>query len=134
MSMKIEQILEVVLQATGVSKDQFFSRNRKREIVMARQVFFYLCRRYFDTPYVVLGKFIGQDHATVMHGVEVVKDMLTTEFEPMVAVVKYCQELIRDKYNGNYVLKVLVPFSMDLDKLIETLTVEFHCRVTKQNV
>lgn len=131
--MKIEQVLEVVLEATSVTKDQFFSRNRKRDIVMARQVFFYLCRKYFDTPYVHLGKFIGQDHATVMHGVDMVKNMLFTKYEPMVDLVAKCEQKIRDKYQGEICLKVLVPFSMDIERLIEVLTRDFQCRVTKQN-
>lgn len=131
--MNKEQVLEVVLQATGVSRDQFFSKNRKREFVMARYVFFWLCRKYFDTPYNHLGKFVGNDHATVIHGENMVNDMLAIDYTPYVDLIRSCKETIRDKYLGDYKLQVFAPYNVDMDKLIDVLTKEFYCRVTKNN-
>jgi len=52
---------------------------RSRERVMARQLFFFLCRKYTRHTLKSLGKYIGgKDHTTVVHGVRVYKNLLTT--------------------------------------------------------
>jgi len=131
--MNKEQVLEIVLQATGVTKEQFFSSNRKRDIVMSRQIFFWLCRKYLGIPYKQLGRFVGNDHATVIHGEKVVNDMLKIEFDPFVNLIRYCKETIRDKHMNDFKLQVFAPYNVDLDKLIEVLSKDFKCRVTKQH-
>lgn len=66
--MKLETIKNLVEKATN--KD-ISTRTRTRNIVYIRSIFFKLARVYTRESLAAIGKVVGRDHATVMHGVRV---------------------------------------------------------------
>ena len=53
-------------------------RQRVQETVLARQVFYFLCYRYTRFSSLQIGRFIGRDHATVLHGLRKIEGLLLT--------------------------------------------------------
>jgi len=76
-----EQLLWVVAQALKMSPENYYIKNRKREIVELRFVAALLLRRYF--PAITLKQiallFGGQDHTSVMNALTRAQNLLYTQ-------------------------------------------------------
>lgn len=75
---KINETMERVSIATGVTIDQMRSFNRKREIVTARMLCFYLIREEFTNhcSYEYIGQLLDRHHSTVIYGCKVIRDLI----------------------------------------------------------
>lgn len=76
-----ELIIDVVSEHFNIPLSDLKSGKRVAEIVNARQIAMYLCRKMTDTPLKTIGLLLGgRDHSTVNHGVDkVAKDVENNE-------------------------------------------------------
>lgn len=75
-----ENILNLVISTFGIDMKSINSKSRKREIVLARQAAMYLCKQYTTQSVSRIGTIIGgRDHATVLHAIKNVGDLLQTD-------------------------------------------------------
>lgn len=64
----------------GFSLEQLKRKNRKKEVVFARQISMYLHEKTTDYTLKYIGKIYGgKDHATVIHSRNIIIDYLTTK-------------------------------------------------------
>ena len=70
------RILHDVARISGVSVEQIVGKSRRKEIVIARQMFCYLARQYGWLNDTQIGKTIGHDRVTVIHSSKVVETMI----------------------------------------------------------
>lgn len=78
----MENIMALVVEIFGIDLKQLHSKSRKREIVMARQAAMYLCKKYTTQSVSRIGVVIGnRDHATVLHAIKNVENLLATDTE-----------------------------------------------------
>ena len=62
------------------SQSDFFTKSRKRNIVQARQLSMYFSKKYTKAPLTVIGEQCGgKDHATVIHALKTVANLLETD-------------------------------------------------------
>ena len=73
---KIELIIDAVLTHYEITEKQFMSRSRLRYLVNARGIFYYLSRNLTKNSTKFIGKRVNRDHATVLNGYRVIKDLL----------------------------------------------------------
>ncbi len=77
-----EAILQQVVAAFSIDMKSINSKSRKREIVWARQAAMSLCKKYTTQSVSRIGQVVGgRDHATVLHALKNVEDLLETEVE-----------------------------------------------------
>ena len=77
-----ENIIQIVQNIFGVDNKSFNSKNRKRELVFARSAAMHLCKKYTTQSVSRIGSIIGgRDHATVLHALKSVDDLLETDSE-----------------------------------------------------
>ena len=75
-----EAILQQVVAAFSIDMKSINSKSRKREIVWARQAAMSLCKKYTTQSVSRIGQVVGgRDHATVLHALKNVDDLLQTE-------------------------------------------------------
>lgn len=57
------------------------SKSRRRELVVTRQIYFYLIRKYFSStiPLTVAGSYLNRDHSTVLHAIRCIEDLIETD-------------------------------------------------------
>ena len=73
----IEGIQKAVCDFFRVRPTDLRSKRRTRTVALPRQVAMYLCRRYTDASFPVIGdRFGGRDHSTVIHAAQVVERRL----------------------------------------------------------
>lgn len=76
------------------------TKTRARDVVIMRQLFCYISRELGYST-VGIGKFLGKDHATVIHGVKAIKDCLETNHAPVVELYTLLKGKLIVKY-GTY--------------------------------
>lgn len=64
----LEECFTAASFATGVSHECLFQRRRDRKIARARQLAWWLARRFTGLSFPQIGAFSGRDHSTVQHG------------------------------------------------------------------
>lgn len=76
---KVEDILEAVLNYFSITKEELFSNSREKRIVYTRQVFTYLLRDILGLSFKSIGNILGgKDHTTIMHSYEKINIMLAS--------------------------------------------------------
>jgi len=64
------QILKTVAEFFNVSIEDLISHNRRKEVVLPRQIAIYLLRDISDLSYPYIGEKLGRDHTTAIHSYE----------------------------------------------------------------
>ena len=73
----VDDILDKVCGHYGVAQQHVFSKSRKRDYVLVRQVSMYLAQKYTKMPASRIGQLIGgRDHSTVLHSCSTVEQRL----------------------------------------------------------
>jgi chromosomal replication initiator protein len=73
----IESIQKVVCEFFHIRPNDLRSKKRTRTIALPRQVAMYLCRRYTNASFPVIGdRFGGRDHSTAIHAAQVIERRL----------------------------------------------------------
>ncbi|MFP4089010.1 MAG: chromosomal replication initiator protein DnaA, partial [Cyclobacteriaceae bacterium] len=76
----VDQIQKSTAKQFNVTLEDLKSKTRKKEVVIARQVAMYLSKEYTKHSLKVIGyHFGGRDHATVIHAVRCVQEMLDSQ-------------------------------------------------------
>ena len=76
----VDDILEKVCTHYGVSQQNVFSRSRKRDYVLVRQISMYLAQKYTKMPASRIGQLIGgRDHSTVIHSCSTIEQRLKVD-------------------------------------------------------
>ena len=76
----IDDILEAVCGHFNVSQQHVFSKSRKRDYVLVRQVSMYLAQKYTKMPASRIGQLIGnRDHSTVIHSCSTIEQRLKVD-------------------------------------------------------
>ena len=76
----VEYIVNVVCNRLNIAVEQFYSKSKKREMVQARQLAMYFAKKYTKNSLSVIGQQCGgKDHATVIHALKTVSNLLETD-------------------------------------------------------
>ena len=79
-TLTIEQIQRLVCGYFGIEEDLVRAKTRKREVVQARQVAMYFCKRLTQHSLKTIGlHFGGRDHSTVIHANMSVENQMETD-------------------------------------------------------
>ncbi|MEI7597266.1 MAG: helix-turn-helix domain-containing protein [Bacteroidota bacterium] len=73
-----KDIIDVVCEYFCIERNLLLSKNRKREVSEARQIGMYILRQQNKTLSSV-GKQFNRDHATVLHAINLVEDLMSVD-------------------------------------------------------
>jgi len=73
---KMDLIIDSVLTYFKISIELFESKSRVRNVVDARYMYYFLCRKHTKNSLTAIGEKVNRGHATVLNGLQYVKDML----------------------------------------------------------
>lgn len=63
----IKNIVSIVTEVTGITKEQIMSKDRHVDLADARHIAIALCRNYSSIGVVNLGAIFNRDHSTIIH-------------------------------------------------------------------
>ncbi|MGC4105486.1 MAG: chromosomal replication initiator protein DnaA [Thermomicrobiales bacterium] len=79
-AIRSDDVIGAVIAYYQVTEKDLFGRQRKREIVLPRQVAMYLLREETDSSLSEIGAVLGgRDHTTVIHGIEKIENLLESD-------------------------------------------------------
>ena len=86
----INSIVSAVVKVTGVEFNKVQSSSRRRNFVNARHLFCYFARKRTKLSFQEIGGIINRDHATIIHSVRNVEDLLSydREFKEIVPAIQ----------------------------------------------
>ncbi len=74
----VNDIVDLVCKHYGVSTNAIYTKTRKRDVVLARQVAMYLAKKNTELSAAKIGVMIGnKDHATVVHACKTIKEQMS---------------------------------------------------------
>jgi len=127
--MELLNILEAVCFVMGQDIERVKTKGRYRELVICRHLFYYLSKYYYGAKLRDIGRITGVDHTSVIHGINLINDLLYIKDDTITKAVEQVQMFIRERYQSDKKIVVFVPYSVNLPKLAETLQTEYKCRV-----
>lgn len=105
--MKNSEKLEIIISTVNdyfVENNLFkgpINKSRRRDLVVFRQMIYYFAREHTTLPLIEIGKTtFNQDHATVMHGVKMISDLISIDKE-YAKIVNELQYQLNGKFNNN---------------------------------
>lgn len=76
----IEDIQRIVCQYFDIPENYIRAKNRKQEVVIARQFAMYLCKEITSSSLKTIGlHFGGRDHSTVIHAIQTIEDLVRSD-------------------------------------------------------
>jgi chromosomal replication initiator protein len=92
----LQEIAMLVSSHFKIPLDKMKKKCREREIINARHVCIYLQYLYCQKPIVSIGQFFGQDHTTVLHAKDKVKDLIDCKDLVVIAALDKLEPKIRE--------------------------------------
>lgn len=108
---------DVTCSVLGVPSQALYTVTRKREIVNARQIIFFLVRPCYMLSLDSIGKHYGKDHATVLHSIRQVSAHTETDREYRASVERICS--IMDELGYAKPIKFYTKFVEHIEHLKE---------------
>ncbi|MFI3327521.1 MAG: chromosomal replication initiator protein DnaA [Rikenellaceae bacterium] len=91
----VEQIIDVVCNHFGITRELLNSDSRPQELVQARQVAMYIARQHTKASSTSIGEAIGKrKHSTVLHACKTVADLIETDKIYKATVDKLVNEIM----------------------------------------
>ena len=91
---ELTEILQKVCDASGIMPHDIIAITRKREIVIARQLFCYITIKYFNYTLVQVGRFLNRHHSTVIHSVNAYTDYLQMKYKNETAIYEDAKNVL----------------------------------------
>ena len=90
----VQKILNVVSSYYGLTISQITGKVKQEKYVNARNVAIYLIRDILDLPFKKIGEvFSNRDHATIMHSIKKVEELLKTDNQVKVVITELKKRL-----------------------------------------
>ncbi|MCM1378260.1 MAG: chromosomal replication initiator protein DnaA [Clostridium sp.] len=85
-SVNFDMVVEATAEHFRINPDVIFSKSRVREVADARQIIMYLCNKLTGLSSVSIGAKLNRQHATVLHGINCVKERIDSVQEIAIAI------------------------------------------------
>jgi chromosomal replication initiation ATPase DnaA len=69
LTLKKEEILEIIAEECGVNINDVMKKVRKSELVKVRHLYSAILRKYYGFSYPKIGEIMDKDHTTIIHSV-----------------------------------------------------------------
>ena len=67
---KIDNVVDVTSQITGIPKKRIMSKERSDDVVTARWIIWWVCIKHLHLTLSGCGAFFGRDHGTIIHALQ----------------------------------------------------------------
>ena len=115
--MELNKILAAVSEITGVSKSKIQGTERFKKTMFARHLFCYFAKEKTNATLVQIGNFINRHHSTVINSLQLISDMIDIDDEETKNSIQKIDDYIRHKYQQDIILKIILPFDVDIEKV-----------------
>lgn len=141
--MNYEDICRYIFQSEGIDWLQHDSKKRDRSLVEARYISIFLGNWFYPgITWSELGRIFGKDHATAMHSIKCIKDLMFSNKDFRLRMCGYIEHIkstiaIRDKIEMQSILAIKNTDTLNtlisvIDKM--ELVAKIYCEITNQKI
>ncbi|TYB87239.1 MAG: chromosomal replication initiator protein DnaA [Kosmotoga sp.] len=82
---ELEMIISTIENLLDVERKKIFGKSRKKNVVLARQIFIYVLKNEFGRSITEIGKLINRTHSTVIHSLKKIEKSVSSDSDSSVA-------------------------------------------------
>lgn len=105
-----DEITDFVCQQMNVTRDAVMSETREKDVVVARCIIFYILRFVCCRQLKEIGKSFNKNHATVIHSLKTIENMITTKdtfyYELIKTSIEHFDEKLFKRITDGYRIKI----------------------------
>ena len=79
LTLKKEEILEIISEECGVNVNDVMKKVRNSELVKVRHLYSAILRKYYGYSYPKIGEIMDKDHTTIIHSVDAFRNRYKNE-------------------------------------------------------
>jgi chromosomal replication initiation ATPase DnaA len=120
---QLELTMETCALVCDTTIEKIKGKDRFRKIVVARQIYCFIARKYFGYGLVEIANTIKRDHTTVMHSVDLVDRMLKIDdpivCEPFYDIIEQLNQRMRQEIKVSIVINGIIDPNIILNDIRE---------------
>ncbi len=90
-AMALDDILAIISDTLELPMEALKAKTRRRQVVYARHLFSHIATKVYTHSAVDTGRFLNQDHTTILHSQKVVSDLIDTNDTLMMGYLRKVQ-------------------------------------------
>jgi chromosomal replication initiation ATPase DnaA len=95
----VDNLKKFTTRYIGTTIEVLPSKTRKGEIVLARQIIWFLIKLNTMITFVEMGNLFDRDHSTAMHGINKIKDLVSINDKEILSILKRIKKSIDENMN-----------------------------------
>ena len=107
-----KEICTLIEKGEGMTHETLAVKCRDRELVTIRQLAMYFCRKFTGASHQSIGSYYGKDHATCLHAVKAINNLIDTDKIIRAKVLEYTSQIIGKQKLDVIPVAVKVPYSV----------------------
>jgi hypothetical protein len=115
--MELKKILSAVSEITDVEKSKIQGTDRFKKTMAARHLFCYFARTKTNATLLQIGNMLNRHHSTVINSLQLISDMIDIGDEDTKNSIQKIDDYIKHKYQQDIILKIILPFDVDIEKV-----------------
>jgi len=115
--MELKKILSAVSEITEVEKSKIQGSERFKKTMAARHLFCYFARQKTNATLLQIGNMLNRHHSTVINSLQLISDMIDIGDEDTKNSIQKIDDYIKHKYQQDIILKIILPFDVDIQKV-----------------
>jgi hypothetical protein len=124
---QLEMILQNCSEVSGVSIEKIKSKDRFRHIVVVRQIYCYIAKKYFSYTLLEIGKSINRDHSSVIHSIELVEKMIELNDPLICSHYEAIMDKLKKERKKEIVFSIMLNDLVDPNTMVEEIQKKYDC-------
>lgn len=87
-------IMSVIVADSGITSEEIWSKSRKLNVVITRQLLMYMLTVNIKIPFEQIASIFGKNHATVIHARNTIENWIDTNHEMKLRVIRVSTKII----------------------------------------
>ena len=130
--MNLVELLEAICKVNGQEMDRVLGKNRYKELVFTRQLFYYFAKQYYGAKLKEIQEVIKVHHTTILYSIELINDLIYVEDKIVLGRIERVKSYIKEKYHMDKRVSLYIPFEVNHQELCKMLIERFNCRIVEE--
>lgn len=126
---QLEMIMNICSEVSGVSVEKIKSKDRFRSIVVVRQIYCYIARKYFCYTLLEIGKSVNRDHTSVIHSCELIETMLQLKDPLITQLYEKVMEKLKKERKTEIMVSIMFNDMVNPNAVLHEISTKYDCLV-----
>ena len=130
--MNLNDLLDVICLVNKTEKDRVLSKNRYKELVFTRQLFYYFAKVYYGATLREIQGVVKVHHTTILYSIDLIEDLIYIEDVITCGRIDRIKAHIKEKFHMDKRVSLYIPFEVNQQELCKMLIERFNCRIVEE--